>query len=529
MSPSLRCCQCRDYIAKSRQRLVDRFAFFQPLSCGARDHDALTTSEIDQVQFSNFYLLLSAFLSNKVLAHLLYNDNEYGVWSTADIVHFSGGRWSGLLASNHQVVGLTGGAHGPLWQSFNKDTPFGILSDLQTGALSLQQVTDGLIVDLEVTGSNHKGALLSLFWPDVSEYLFHRSGDNSSLFLLLTILESFHCESLASASLTICKDSRIVTWKDRADSRLGRLLVNVNLGRIIVINPVEGELVSGYALMVSVHVALAPLFRQLLTHILHQSQHLLVHWDFCDWTKLNCKPIVIFLSSWRQLSFERGPDSDDNLEVVGVSTHIGHRLSHNSKVRHPEVGASWATLWSLTHWTGLGRRLLSHWCPCCKLGCHSITLRRLLERAIISTLLARLGYERWVILTLTRGRLQLLQALWIYVLLIGLFVAKWLLWTTHRAFGLATELESICTSLFAGWHSGWLVHHHLAQLVCLWLATGDQVGSAALSVAGCGCVRLAQVVAADASHFYLLFYYSCLIDLNQLKNFLSFSINHCKR
>ena len=427
------------------------------------------------------------------------------MWTTADIIHFSGGRRSGLLASNHQVVGLAWGTHGPLWQALNKDTPFGILSDLQTGALGLQQVTDGLVVDLEVTGSNHKGALLSLFRPNVSEYLFHRSRDNSSLFLLLTILESFHCKSLAGASLAISKDSRIVTWQDWADGRLGRLLVNVDLGRIIVVDPVEGELVSGYALGLSVHVALAPLFRQLLSHILHQSQYLLVLWDFCDWTELNCKPIVIFLSSWWQLSFERGSDSDDNFEVVGVSTDIGHRCSHNSEVWHREVGVSRTTLRSLTHWTRLRRRLLSHWGPCCKLRRRAITLRRLLKRAIISTLLARLGYERWVILTLTRWGLQLLQALWIYVLLIWLLVAKRLLWTAHRAFGLATQLESICTSLFAGWHSGWLVHHHLAQLVCLRLATGDQVGSAALSVAGCGCVWLAQVVAADASHFYLLF------------------------
>ena len=75
-----------------------------------------------------------------------------------NVVHAGAGLDPRLLALEHEVVDLGGGADGPLGKTLNENTALGlgIFSNLQRSPLSLKQVRNGFIVNLEVAGSDHK-------------------------------------------------------------------------------------------------------------------------------------------------------------------------------------------------------------------------------------------------------------------------------------------------------------------------------------------------------------------------------------
>ena len=89
------------------------------------------------------------------------------------VVHLGSGCSSAQSSLLHQTVDLVGRADSPLTQAFHEDSFLLVLSDLQTGPVYLQQVTDHLIVDLKITGSHHECSVLRTLHLNESEYLLH--------------------------------------------------------------------------------------------------------------------------------------------------------------------------------------------------------------------------------------------------------------------------------------------------------------------------------------------------------------------
>ena len=105
--------------------------------------------------------------------HLFNDDDENGVRARAHIVHFGGGGGTAQGTLLHQAVNLVGASHSPLAETLDKDTLLFVLADLQRGSINLQQIRDHLIVDLQVTRTDHKGRVLRGLHLDEAEDLLH--------------------------------------------------------------------------------------------------------------------------------------------------------------------------------------------------------------------------------------------------------------------------------------------------------------------------------------------------------------------
>lgn len=78
----------------------------------------------------------------------------------AHIVHLRCGSGTAQCALLHETVDLVGAADGPLAQALNEDSLFLILTDLQRGAVDFKQIGYHLVVNLQVTGTDHECCVL---------------------------------------------------------------------------------------------------------------------------------------------------------------------------------------------------------------------------------------------------------------------------------------------------------------------------------------------------------------------------------
>ena len=123
--------------------------------------------------------------------------------ATTHIVHLSTSLHSDALPPCHQTVDLDWGADSPLTESLNKYSSAAIFPDLQLLSVRFQQVRNCLVINLQVRSSDHEGNVIHGAALNVHEDFLHRSGNNSSLWVDLIILEPFHSESFSGSSLPI--------------------------------------------------------------------------------------------------------------------------------------------------------------------------------------------------------------------------------------------------------------------------------------------------------------------------------------
>ena len=121
--------KCSDNISESRKRLIDLFAFLKTFPGGACHPHTLATSQINKVELANSYLFVNCLFRG--IIHLLDDHNENGMRSRRDIVHLGGGSGSRLSTALHESIDLIRCADSPLGESFNEDTAFSVLSDLE--------------------------------------------------------------------------------------------------------------------------------------------------------------------------------------------------------------------------------------------------------------------------------------------------------------------------------------------------------------------------------------------------------------
>lgn len=168
--------------------------------------------------------ILAIFLN---LPHLFNNDYEYGVWPRTHIVHISACKDARLLTPHHELASFNGRSHSPLGEPFHKNTPFRIFSNLKTGPLRFQQITDHLIVDLEVASANHKRRLLVLWGLNVAKNLLHWAWNYPSRRISPVIFESLHCVRLSGSCLPKSKQRCIVSRKHAQNGRFCGLRVHL--------------------------------------------------------------------------------------------------------------------------------------------------------------------------------------------------------------------------------------------------------------------------------------------------------------
>ena len=185
--------------------------------------------------------------------------------ATRYVVHLCRCLNSSLLPPEHQVVCLLRCPHGPLGQALNKDTPLSILSDLQARPLSLQQIRDGLIVNLQVARSDHECHFLSLLRANVGENFLHGARYDASLVLTLDVAEAFHCVSFASACLAVGENRCVVAREHIKHSRLCCLLVDLGLSGLVVVNAIKAEKVARLVMRVALYISLTTFFSHFVT------------------------------------------------------------------------------------------------------------------------------------------------------------------------------------------------------------------------------------------------------------------------
>ena len=185
--------------------------------------------------------------------------------ATRYVVHLCRCLNSSLLPPEHQVVCLLRCPHGPLGQALNKDTPLSILSDLQARPLSLQQIRDGLIVNLQVARSDHECHFLSLLRANISENFLHGARYDASLVLTLDVAETFHCVGFSGACLAVGENRCVVAREHIEHSRLCSLLVDLGLSRLVVVYAIKAEKVTRLVVWMALNISLTTFLCYLVT------------------------------------------------------------------------------------------------------------------------------------------------------------------------------------------------------------------------------------------------------------------------
>jgi hypothetical protein len=104
------------------------------------------------------------------------------------------------------------------------------------------------------------------------EDFLHRSRNNTSLRIVLVILESLHCVGLSSSCLAVCKDGRVITLKNWLDSCSCSVFIYITLGTFRAINIVKSErMISSNKLRVMNDVSLSTLFCNFSTKVFLKS------------------------------------------------------------------------------------------------------------------------------------------------------------------------------------------------------------------------------------------------------------------
>ena len=233
------------------------------------------------------------------------------------VIHFRGCCCSNHGSSLHQTVNLMRGPDCPLWETLYKDSSLLVLSDLKAWSLSLEKITDILIIDLEITSSNHEGALDIGSILNVSEDLLHSPRDYTSLRIILMILKTFHSVSLSRSSLTICEDRSIISFENRQHSWSSCILIDMRLSRIRTVNIVKGELMWSKHMRIFLNVSLTSILCNLCTQILLNDTGFVICSDLSDRHEVQ---VII------HLSLERRPNSNHHSEVLVTATLLQLRL-----------------------------------------------------------------------------------------------------------------------------------------------------------------------------------------------------------
>ena len=76
---------------------------------------------------------------------------------------------------------------------------------------------------------------------DVLKYLFHGTGNNTSLRVRLEVFKALHSESFSCSRLTIGQNSRVIALKDGLDCWPSCGIVHKALRRVGSIDMIEGE------------------------------------------------------------------------------------------------------------------------------------------------------------------------------------------------------------------------------------------------------------------------------------------------
>ena len=134
--------------------------------------------------------------------------------SRGHIIHFSCSCGSNHSSTLHQAIYLMRCTDCPLTQTLYEYTTLFIFTNLQRRSFCFQQVAYVFIVNLQVTCSDHKGTMHVSTILNISENLFHSPWNNTPLWIILMILEPFHCICFTSASLSICQYSCVITFED---------------------------------------------------------------------------------------------------------------------------------------------------------------------------------------------------------------------------------------------------------------------------------------------------------------------------
>lgn len=146
--------------------------------------------------------------------------------SGTEVVHL-GGCGSPVLSSLlHQGVNFVWRPDCPFTESFHEDSLFLVFSNLQLRPVDLQQIRDDLVVDLEVADSDHEGGVLAGLHLNKLEYLFHASGDYTSLGVTNIVLKPFHGVGLSCACLPVGDDCRVITFENGDDTVLSCVVVD---------------------------------------------------------------------------------------------------------------------------------------------------------------------------------------------------------------------------------------------------------------------------------------------------------------
>eukprot|EP00968_Pinguiococcus_pyrenoidosus_P006551 scaffold438_cov250-Pinguiococcus_pyrenoidosus.AAC.17 len=172
---------------------------------------------------------------------LLGNDDEDSMRPGADLVHLRGARRAHGSSTFHQAVDLRWRAHHPLAEVLHVHAAALVLPDGQVVALGLEQVTDLLVVDLQVGRPDekaHRGRRVRL---DMAEDLLDRPRNDASLLHVSLDVETLHGVRLAGARLPVRKNRGVVALQRRVHHRSGRGLVHPALRRELLVHVIEGE------------------------------------------------------------------------------------------------------------------------------------------------------------------------------------------------------------------------------------------------------------------------------------------------
>ena len=232
--------ESRNNQTQAAQAFVYIFALVQSFSRGSSNPHSFWTSQIDNIKLRDLDFL--SFSSCVILPHLFNSNDKDCMRSRRELIHICFSSGSGFGSHFDKFQNLFWSDNRPFRDSFHKDTPFWIFSDLEIVLLLAQQIADYFVIDLDIGCANHKLCVFILATLDILKYILYCPRDYSSLIIVQIVFKSFHCEGFTGSSLPICKDGGIIALKSRTNWQSGSGVINFCLFTLIIINLIEGEL-----------------------------------------------------------------------------------------------------------------------------------------------------------------------------------------------------------------------------------------------------------------------------------------------
>lgn len=160
------------------------------------------------------------------------------------LIHVSLGDGSSFSTHFHQIQYFLRFYHRPLWHALDVYAFSGIFSDIELFFLISEQIADYFVVDLNVGRSHHESSILIFAPLNESEDIFDGSRNDAPIFVGHAVLEPFHRVGLSCSCLSVGEYGRVVAFESWADWQSCSIFVHLFLRGFVVVDVVEGVLMS---------------------------------------------------------------------------------------------------------------------------------------------------------------------------------------------------------------------------------------------------------------------------------------------